>query len=94
VAERLGLKETAVATYDQQPRSTFDRLVDSLARAQVPSQASPPERLEADERRFKAEVERLLAETAASGGVILGRAGAVVLRTVPGALHVRLVGPG
>ena len=93
VAERLGLPETAVAAYDEQQRSTFERLIDSLARAPVPSQRPPPERLEAGERRYKVEVERLLARTAASGGVILGRAGAVVLRSVPGALHVRLVGP-
>jgi cytidylate kinase len=28
-----------------------------------------------------------------SGGVVLGRAGAVVLRSFPGALHVRIDGP-
>lgn len=93
VAEQLGVPETAAAAYDQQPKSVFERLIDSLARAPAPSQASPPERLEAGEREFRAEVEVLLARTAASGGVVLGRAGAVVLQTVPGALHVRLVGP-
>jgi cytidylate kinase len=92
VAGQLGLSDTAVAAYDQQPRGTFERLVESLARAPAPSHASPPERLEVDQRAFKEEVERLLARMAASGGVILGRAGAVVLRTVPGALHVRIVG--
>lgn len=92
VAERLGLPETAVAAYDERPRSAFGRLIDSLARAPVLSQESPPERLEAGERRYMVEVEQLLVRTAASGGVILGRAGAVVLHAVPGALHVRLVG--
>jgi cytidylate kinase len=93
VAERLGLPETAVAVYDEQQRTTLERLIESLARAPVPSQARPPERLEEGEQRYKVEVEQFLARTAVSGGVILGRAGAVVLRAVPGALHVRLVGP-
>src|SRR5919205_2741487 len=93
VAERLGLPETAVAAYDEQQRSTLERLIDSLARAPVPSQEQPPERLDVDEHRYKVEVEQFLARTAVSGGVILGRAGVVVLHAVPGALHVRLVGP-
>lgn len=93
VAERLGLPESAVVVYDEQPRGTFERLIDSLAHAPVPSQNPPRERLEAGEHRYKVEVEQLLARTAVSGGVILGRAGAVVLHAIPGALHVRLVGP-
>src|SRR5690242_10234872 len=93
VAERLGVPEAAAAMYDEQQRSTFERLIDSLARAPVPSMGRPPERLELGERRYKMEVEQLLARTATSGGVILGRAAVVVLHAVPGALHVRLVGP-
>jgi cytidylate kinase len=93
VAERLGIPETAVARYDEQRRSTFDRLIDSLAHAPVPSQGPPLERLKAIEHSYKVQVEQLLARTAISGGVILGRAGAVVLHTVPSALHVHLVGP-
>jgi cytidylate kinase len=93
VAGRLGLPEAAVTVFDEQQRSTFDRLIDSVARAPVPSMAQPPERLDEDEERYKVEVEQFLARTATSGGVILGRAGAVVLDAVPGALHVRLVGP-
>jgi cytidylate kinase len=92
VAQRMGLPESAVAPYDEQRRSTFNWLIDSLARAPVPSMGQP-ERLEAGERQYRAEVEQFLLRTAGSGGVILGRAGAVVLRAVPGALHVRLVGP-
>jgi cytidylate kinase len=93
VAEQMDLPETAAASYDERPRGAFDRLIDSLARAPVVSQPWSPERLDADERRYKIEVERLLARTAASGGVILGRGGAVVLGSLPGALHVRLAGP-
>jgi cytidylate kinase len=42
---------------------------------------------------YRRETERLLKEHSDTGAVILGRAGAVVLRDVPGALHVRLDGP-
>jgi cytidylate kinase len=43
---------------------------------------------------FRQATEEVLREHAAGGGaVILGRAGAVVLREHPGALHVRLTGP-
>jgi cytidylate kinase len=93
VAEQLNLPETAVAVFDEHQPSTLQRLMDSLARAPVPSQEPPLERLEDGERQYKAEVEQFLIRTARSGGVVLGRAGAVVLHALPGALHVRLVGP-
>jgi Cytidylate kinase-like family len=93
VAERLGLPEGALTVYDEQRRTTFERLIDSLARAPVPSMAQPPERLDLEEDQYKLEVEQFLARTATTGGVILARAAAVVLNAVPGALHVRLVGP-
>jgi cytidylate kinase len=55
----------------------------------------PPEEL-GDENAYRQATERVIRELAASGrGVILGRAGAVVLREDPRALHVRLDGsPG
>jgi cytidylate kinase len=93
VAERLGVPEEALAMYDEQHRSTLGGLIDALAWAPVPSLGQPPERLEVVEHEYKAGVEQFLVRTATSGGVILGRAGAVVLNAVPGALHVRLVGP-
>jgi cytidylate kinase len=93
VAEQLNIPETAVAVYDEHQPSTLERLIDSLARAPVPSQEQPPERLDDGERQYKIEVEQFLIRTARSGGVVLGRAGAVVLHGVPGALHVRLIGP-
>lgn len=47
-----------------------------------------------DETDFVERTEKVLRETAERrGGVILGRAGAVVLADHPGALHVRLDGP-
>lgn len=42
---------------------------------------------------YRRETERLILEHADAGAVILGRAGAVILREHPGALHVRLDGP-
>jgi cytidylate kinase len=93
VARQLGLPEEAVTAYDERPRGVVGRVMDALGRAPVPSMGRPQERLDTGERHYRAEVESFLARTAASGGVILGRAGAVVLQAVPGALHVRLVGP-
>jgi cytidylate kinase len=42
---------------------------------------------------YRRETENLIREHAQGGAVILGRAGAVILRDQPGALHVRLDGP-
>jgi Cytidylate kinase-like family len=42
---------------------------------------------------YRRETERLIREHSDGGAVILGRAGAVILRDHPGALHVRLDGP-
>jgi cytidylate kinase len=42
---------------------------------------------------YRRETERLIREHTDGGAVILGRAGAVILRDHPGALHVRLDGP-
>ena len=44
------------------------------------------------DRRLHAEIERFLADASRVGGVVLGRGGAVVLASVPGALHVYLGG--
>jgi cytidylate kinase len=93
VARRMGLPEAAVASYDDQPRSRMGRLVESLARVPNPSGDESAERLYLDEDRMQAEIEEFLARASASGGVVLGRGGAVVLGSVPGALHVLLTGP-
>ena len=42
---------------------------------------------------YRRETERLIREHTEGGAVILGRAGAVILRDEPDALHVRLDGP-
>ena len=45
-----------------------------------------------DDSAMQAHIEDFLARASASGGVILGRGGAVVLASVPGTLHVFLRG--
>ena len=93
VARRMGLPETAVASYDEQPRSGMGRLVGSLSRVRDLTGDVPAESLDLDEDRVRAEIEEFLARASVSGGVVLGRGGAVVLGSIPGALHVLLLGP-
>jgi cytidylate kinase len=53
-----------------------------------------PERAIVPEEEFVSRTERIIGRAAdGDGGVILGRAGAVLLADRPGALHVRLDGP-
>jgi cytidylate kinase len=47
----------------------------------------------ADEHAFREKTEEVLREIAVRGGVVLGRAAALVLADAPRALHVRLDGP-
>lgn len=93
VAKRAGIPETTVAEADDEPRNRWDRVADALGRASPPSGASGQvERLDLEERRLHGEIERFLADASRTGGVLLGRGGAVVLASVPGALHVYLGG--
>lgn len=93
VAKRAGVPETAVADADEQPRSRWDEVLDALARASPPTGASGQvEQVDLEERRLHAEIERFLADSSRAGAVVLGRGGAVVLASVPGALHVYLGG--
>ena len=93
VAERAGLPEIAVAQADDEPRSRWNEVLDVLGRASPPTGASGQlERLDLEERKLHAEIERFLADASRTGGVVLGRGGAVVLAAVPSALHVYLDG--
>jgi cytidylate kinase len=93
VAERAGVPLTAVEDVAEAPRSGFDRLLATVGRATPLTAASGPvERLDLEERRLRAEIETFLGEATRSGGVVLGRGGAVVLASVPGSLHVYLGG--
>ena len=94
VAERAGVTVEAVASADERSQQPVDRLISSLSRVVNSGAATgqPVERVELDERRMRSEIEAFLAHASRSGGVVLGRGGAVVLRDVPGALHVHLGG--
>jgi cytidylate kinase len=93
VADRLGVSPSLRAPIDEKPKALTDRLASVFARAPVVAEPWAPERLDVELQRYRAEVERLLFDTAASGAVIVGRAGTVVLQSLSGALHVRLTGP-
>lgn len=85
VAERAGVSEAAVTEVDEAPRSRRERLLGVLGRSAPPLAASGQvERLDLEERRLRAEIEDFLADASRSGGVVLGRGGAVVLAAVPG----------
>ena len=93
VAKRAGLSEAAIAEADEEPRSRWDHVLDALGRASPPSGASGQvEWLDLEDRKLHGEIERFLADASRSGGVVLGRGGAVVLASVPRALHVYLGG--
>lgn len=93
VAERAGVREDSVSEVDDDPQSLNDRLAGIIGRAAPPLGASGQvERLDLQQRQLRAEIEDFLAEASRSGGVVLGRGGAVVLASIPGALHVHLGG--
>jgi cytidylate kinase len=93
VAERAGIRESAVSEVDDEPQSLNDRLAGIIGRGAPPLGASGQvERLDLQQRQLRAEIEDFLAEASRSGGVVLGRGGAVVLASIPGVLHVHLGG--
>lgn len=95
VARQMHLPEAAVEDYDsetpKEPRRGFHRYLDSLGHSTTDDAApmADPEL----QNRFRIETERFLARATTGGGVVVGRAGVMVLRSMPGALHVRLDGP-
>jgi cytidylate kinase len=95
VADRLGVPPRAAEGAEESAENSLWRalssmaLVPDLAGAGALAYVPVP-----DEDAFRAQTERVLREIAATtGGVILGRAAALVLADTPGALHVRLDGP-
>jgi hypothetical protein len=95
VASRTGLPEEAVAEVDDEPRSGRGRLAASLGRLStvIGETGGSFERLDLQERTVRGHIEEFLARCRVTGGVVLGRGGMVVLRSVPWALHVSLRGP-
>jgi len=102
VAEALAVPMTDAMAHDERRTPGFGRLLATLARAAAaPDTAfgSAPTAARASlgdqpEQVFRDQTERVLRQVAdEQGGVILGRAAAIVLRDRPSALHVRLDGP-
>lgn len=93
VASRLAVPLEAALAQEEHPARGIARLIARMAPlADVYGAAAvaPPS---VDEDAYRTQVESVIRELAASGGVLLGRAGAVVLASDPRALHVRLDGP-
>lgn len=95
VARKLGLPMRDVEAKDEKVERGLWRLISSMSLAPDLGGSGP---LVAsglsDERAFRDQTEQVLRDIATKrGGVILGRAGAIVLADAPNALHVRLSGP-
>lgn len=94
VAGRLGVPVEEAEANDETVVGGLWRLVASLGTMPDPVGAVVPGTPLPDARAYREQTERVLAEIAeGDGGVVLGRAAAVVLRDRPDALHVRLDGP-
>jgi hypothetical protein len=95
VAEQMRVPVEAVAAYDAQtpkePRSGIRRYFESLAGSSVPMGRRCRTRML--RRAGTGRRPRSSSSGRPQGAAWLGRGGAVVLRSVPGVLHVRLDGP-
>ena len=94
VAGRLGVPVSEAEANDETVLRGLWRLVASLGTMPDPVGGVLPTTSLPDPRAYRQQTERVLGEIAdGAGGVVLGRAGAMVLRDRPDALHVRLDGP-
>jgi hypothetical protein len=95
VAAEAGVPEEAVAGVDDEPRRRIDRLAARMGRLSTVTGegGGSLERLDLRERDLRGRIEEVVARCRSSGGVVLGRGGMMLLRSVPWALHVHLRGP-
>jgi hypothetical protein len=94
VAGRLGVPVEEAEANDETITRGLWRLVRSLGTMPDPVGGVLPTATLPDERAYRLHTERVLGEIAAGpGGVVLGRAAAMVLRDRPDVLHVRLDAP-
>lgn len=94
VAGRLGVTVEEAEANDESVVRGLWRLVASLGAMPDPVGGVLPGSTSPDERAYRMQTERVVTELAdGPGGVVLGRAGAMVLAGRPDALHVRLDGP-
>jgi cytidylate kinase len=92
VAERLAVPLDDALAHDESLGDAIGRLASSFALLPELAGAMVQAGMLAGED-YRRMTEKVILEHAARGAVVLGRAGAVVLREHPGALHVRLDGP-
>jgi cytidylate kinase len=92
VAERLSVPLDEALAHDESLGDAIGRLSSSFALLPELAGAMVHADLLAEED-YRRETERAIREAAATGAVVLGRAGQLILRDEPGALHVRLDGP-
>jgi cytidylate kinase len=95
VAKDLAVPLDRALSHDQQLPTGIVRILSKMANSMVPYGTSPGGGItETDEEDvFQAGTEKVINEVAGqTGGVILGRAAAIVLAKHPTALHVRLTG--
>jgi cytidylate kinase-like protein len=94
VAGRLGVPVAEAEANDETIARGLWRLISSLGSMPDPVGGVLPTSSLPDERAYREQTERVLREIAdGSGGVVLGRAAAMVLTDRPDVLHVRLDGP-
>lgn len=94
VSQRLEMPLEEAIAHEGLPHRTLSRWAAFFVpAAQIWTGAPTGIPTPAEEEEFRRMTEEVLAEYAQRGGVILGRAAALILRDVPGALHVRLHGP-
>jgi hypothetical protein len=94
VAGRLGVPVADAEANDETVVGGLWRLVASLGTMPDPVGGVLPMAGVPDARAYRQQTERILGEVAeGAGGVVLGRAAAMVLAGRPDALHVRLHGP-
>ena len=94
VAGRLGVPLAEAEANDETVARGLWRIVASLGTMPDPMGGVVPVTEQLDERTFRLQTERVVREIAdGPGGVVLGRAAALVLGDRPDTLHVRLDGP-
>ena len=95
VAERAGLPPEEVADREERAPGFVERLVRALSRSTPELLSVPPDRLpEPEEKSLVQVTEKVVAEVAAEGRVVLvGRAAPAVLAGSHEALHVKIVAP-
>lgn len=95
VALQAGLSRTQVANREERAPGFLERLVRALSRSVPELQSTPSDRPpEPEEKSLVAATEKVVADLAAEGRVVLvGRAAPAVLSGTHDALHVKIVAP-